>query len=192
MPDLDLMRPREEAIDWKEAARFLRSCLAARDPSLQPTDVDELTQEAVIRLLRAVRRGEVTNLNGLMYKIVHDTRVDFTRRGVRDRARRGLPPGGIEALPAPSPGSGIDPIELIRFIVLEFFRVHHSACRELAEIYFERGDWQSVATRLGRTHAAVRKQWSRCVQRLREEAARNPSWRADFLRRDDCHHDDGD
>ena len=181
MPDLEPMRPRDEAVDWKEAERSMGRLLAARDPSLQAADLKDLTQEGMIRLLREVRSGEVTNLNGLTYTIVHRTWVDFIRRRIRDRVRRGLPEGGLASVPAPPQAPLVDPVERIRFIVLEYFRTCSAPCRELAELYFEGRDWQAVASRLGRTHAAIRKQWSRCVDRLRAEADHNQRWRAGFV-----------
>jgi len=185
MSDPELMRPREEAIDWADAGRFLRACLGARDPSLQAADLDDLTQEALIRLVRAVRRGEVANLNALMYELARCTDIDFIRRWNRWRKVFGpMPEGEIAVAAPPSPdGSALgDPIERFRFIALEFFHATNAPCRELAEFYFRGLDWQSVAARLGRSHEAVRKQWSRCVQRLKAVAPSNVGWLAIWLR----------
>lgn len=184
MPDPDSMPPRDDAIQWDDARRFMRERIAAQ---LQPLDgplLDDLTQEALVRLLRAVRREEAMRPEGLMHEIARRTCIDLIRRRRRwGLVLRPMPEGEPNVAAPPSRDGRFlgDPVERIRFTVLEYFRVNEAPCREVAEAYFDGQDWQSVAARMGRSHAAIRKQWSRCVQRLREAARRNPGWLADWL-----------
>ncbi len=183
MPRPDPMAPAEPPFDWEEARRFLRERIAAQLRPLDGAALDDLTQEALVRLLRAVRRQEATNPNGLMYEVARRTCIDLIRRRRRwAQIVRPMRDSDAPAAPGPFDGAGLgDPVERIRFTVLEYFRVHDAPCREAAENYFAGMDWQSVAARLGKSHAAIRKQWSRCVQRLREAARKNPGWFAEWL-----------
>ena len=54
--------------------------------------------------------------------------------------------------------------------MLEFFTARESRCRDLATAFFAEQDWKAVAEAEGRSHDAVRKQWSRCLGMLREAA----------------------
>jgi RNA polymerase sigma factor (sigma-70 family) len=184
MTDPDPMPSRDDAIDWDQARSFLRERISAQLRPLDGPTLDDLTQEALVRLLRAVRREEATSLNGLMHEIARRTCIDLIRRRRRwAQVQRPMPEGELPAAaPTACDGRALgDPVERIRFTVLEYFRVNDAPCRSVAEAYFERQDWQSVAARLGRSHAAIRKQWWRCVQRLREAARHNPGWLADWL-----------
>jgi RNA polymerase sigma factor (sigma-70 family) len=178
------MPPPEDGLPWEYARKFLRERIAAQLRPLDEPSLDDLTQEALVRLLRVVRREETSRLEGLMHEIARRTCIDLIRRRRRwAQVLRPMPEGEL-AEPNSIAGDGRalgDPIERIRFTVMEYFRVNDVPCREVAEAYFEGQDWLAVATRMGRSHAAIRKQWSRCVQRLREAARLNPGWLADWL-----------
>ena len=179
-----LTPPRDGGIPWDQARAFLRQRIAAQLRPLDGDALDDLTQEALVRLLRAVRREEATSLNGLMHEIARRTCIDLIRR--RRRWSQVLCPmpedaPDPEAAP-PYEGSGLgDPLERIRFTVLEFFRMNQAPCRDVAAAYFEGQDWRTLAARMGRSHAAVRKQWSRCVEHLRAAARSHPGWLAEWL-----------
>ena len=75
--------------------------------------------------------------------------------------------------PTSAPNEMGDPVERLRFTVLELFESLHAPCVDLAREYFAESSWIRVAERLGRSHDAVLKQWSRCLERLREVARRD-------------------
>lgn len=166
----------ETDVRWTEARRFLADRLRRELHGRDADSLDDLAQEALVRLLRAVRRAGALNLEALMTSIAHRTAVDHIRRRHRwSRLVESVPdpadaPG---AATAPAAGPPDDSLERLRFVVLEHFAADSPGCHELARAYFESRDWRRVAQDLGRSHDAVRRQWSRCVDALRAEAARD-------------------
>ena len=166
----------EAEVRWGEARRFLADRLRRELHGRDADSVDDLTQEALARLLRSVRRDGALNLEALMTAIARRTAIDHVRRRIRwSRLVESVPdpadpPGAVAPAPAGPPE---DSLERLRFVVLEYFAANSPGCHELARAYFERRDWRRVAGDLGRSHDAVRRQWSRCVGELRAEAARD-------------------
>jgi hypothetical protein len=160
-------------INWSDARRFIRERLASRLGGPGRPEIDDLTQEAAIRLLRASRQAEIREPAALMTTIVDRTLKDHIRRKrrwsllVQPLTGDSIPDG---AGPPDEPG---DPQERVEFIVLEFFRNRGSECLKLAEAFFAHRTWRSVAESRGVSHAAIRKKWSRCCSVLRREAGRD-------------------
>lgn len=159
-------------IRWDEAGEFLRRRLRFELPASSHGNLDDLVQESLVRLLRAVRRERIENLEALMTEIARRTAIDSLRRRSRWTALVRAEDGGFAEVADPRARADEigDPVERLRFVVLEFFTVNESRCRELAVAFFAERDWKSVALAQGRSHAAVRKQWSLCLERLRAAA----------------------
>ena len=166
----------EEQIEWDEAVVFLKRLLQKRLGASAPSDIDDLAQEAAIDFLRALRRTGAEKPKALMTTIANRAAIDFI-----DRRRRWsilvTPLGDNE----PNiPGKGNDPSvfgdmeQRVQFIVLEYFRQQESQCLELAKAFFDEHDWETVAKTKRLKTAAIRKRWSRCVDRLRKEARTHP------------------
>ena len=165
---------RETDVRWDEAREFLRRVIRHRLARPDPDRVEDLTQEALIRLLRALRHEPARNLEGLMTEIARRTVIDSIRSRQRwDRLVRPLDEE-IDDLPGASADALAeefgDPLDRTRFVVLEYFRVRSPGCHELALLYFDQESWQAVSARIGKGYQAVRKQWSRCIESLREAA----------------------
>ena len=164
----------EFEIHWEEAAGFVRRRLRIELRGAAADVIDDLLQESLVRLLRAVRREPIQNVEALMTEIARRTAVDWLRRRIRWKV---LIDPALSAedvrVPAPSPSELGDPLERLQFVVVEFFGSGESGCRELALAFFADQDWKKVAGSRGRSHEAVRKQWSRCLGLLREAAQRD-------------------
>ncbi|OGU00765.1 MAG: hypothetical protein A2W29_13475 [Gemmatimonadetes bacterium RBG_16_66_8] len=158
-------------IDWAAARTFLRDRIRGTLRGRGDADVEDLTQLAAVRLLRALRREPARSLEALMHEISRRTCIDFFRQRRRTPSTTDIV-GVEEVLSAPAdPDSDLGgDLERLRFVVLEFFQARNAPCRTLATMYFAEQDWQTVAEQLNRTYTAIRKQWSRCVQLLREAA----------------------
>lgn len=169
---------RPPGIDWERARAFMLGWLDAHYRGLAAPVREDLVQEALVRLLRALRREPANNLEAFMTTIVQRTAIDALRS---ERRRRILGEVLLE-LDASDRGVGVpgpgDPQQLIEFTVKEFFRSQRSTCVELADSYFRERRWESVAAALGATHAATRARWHRCVELLRAAVARDPQLRA--------------
>ena len=170
----------ESEVDWESARAFLRRRLRDQLRGTDASTIEDLTQEALVRLLRALRREGARHLAGLMSEIARRTATDHIRskvrwRHVRERLEQ---ESGWDGSPQALHELG-DPLANLRFVVLEFFRSGAAPCADLARLYFEEQTWQLVALRRGTSHAAIRKQWSRCLEQLRTAAARDPEllWR---------------
>jgi len=162
-------------IDWGNVQRSLRRQFIRRAGTGDREYIDDLVQEGSIRLLRAVRRGPVDRMDGLVATIAHRTWVDFIRR--RARCRKLFSTGAkTEATVGPEAFAWGDPAERLRFVVLELFeREGSTSCLELARAHFAGKDWKMVATALDRSHDAVRKAWSRCVEAARRIIKEDPA-----------------
>jgi RNA polymerase sigma factor (sigma-70 family) len=174
----------ESEIRWDEAATFVRRRLGYELTASTREHLDDLVQEALVRLLRAVRREPIENLEALMTEIARRTAIDCLRRRTRWRAviESEIPEGLEIADPNARADRVGDPLERVHFIVLEFFASRESRCRELAMAFFAEQDWNVVAQARGRSHEAVRKQWSRCLETLRSATRYDPGLLEDWSR----------
>ena len=165
----------ETEIRWEEAGVFLRRRLGYELPAGARSQLEDLVQESLVRLLRAVRREPVENLEALMTEIARRTAIDCLRRRTRWSVVLSPESQDFDQVPDPAgPAPLGDPVERLHFVVLEFFTAREARCRELAVAFFAEQDWKVVAAGQGRSHDAVRKQWSRCLEMLREAARGEP------------------
>ena len=165
----------EHQVDWTAARTFLMEAVRKRWYH-EESAVEELAQACLVRLLRASRRSQIDNVEALMNEIAKRVVIDELRGRTR-RAAVFEPASDITMdqaqSVAPPPDHFGDPVARVRFIVLNFFGTTN--CADLARDYFESLNWDQVAEKLGSSHAAVRKQWSRCVEKLRSAVSKDPS-----------------
>lgn len=165
--------------DWSRLARIADRNIRHVLPGSSDEWVEDLRQEALVRLMRALRHAEARNLEALTTEIARRTAIDHLRSRRRWEALV-EPWSGDTADPlVEDPGLAGDPLERVRFEVMAFFERGHSECLELARAYFREMDWGTVAATTGRSQEAVRKQWSRCVAALRAAVRTDPDglWR---------------
>ncbi len=173
----------ERSIDWKAATVFLRRRVDREAWRATEEVREELTQLALMRLLRAARRSPIDNLEAFMNVIAHRVVLDWLDSDRIQPAMTGIENDEGEPLPLPTPTeSPRARLEQLRWIVLEFFRLNCPPCRDLAELYFEEVDWKQVAATLQRSYDSVRAEWSRkCLALLKEEERKNPGTLSEFL-----------
>jgi RNA polymerase sigma factor (sigma-70 family) len=161
----------EAEIRWEEAGAFARLRLRYELPPSAHGQIEDLAQETLVRLLRAVRREPVENVEALMTEIARRTAIDWLRRRTRWSALVTEAPLADEIPDRRARPEDLgDPLERLQFMVLEFFDARDARCRELAVAFFADQDWKVVAESQGRSHDAIRKQWSRCIELLRQAA----------------------
>jgi DNA-directed RNA polymerase specialized sigma24 family protein len=176
----------ERPIDWEDARRHLRAAIRLTLGRVAPEDLEDLVGEALIQVLRAVRTQEVHSLSGLIAVIGRTTAIDEIRRRQRETGRRLDWEQHLERivqLPTSSPDAD-DRVQMLWFLMLEYFRTRRAPCGSFALRYAELGDWKAVAEALGMSHDAVRQQWSRCARAFRSELQRNPGAFADWFEAD--------
>ena len=166
----------DQPIDWNATRTRLRERITFQ-LGREDTSLEDLTQQAVITILRLSRRQEIRNLDGLIQVVARDTAIDEIRRRQRARARHDDWESSwrqIESLPDPSrhPWDGAE--ELLWFLLLEYLRQHQAPCHALAVRYAELGDWRKVAAEAGRSYVAVRQQWARCGKAFRAALKKDP------------------
>ena len=168
-------------IDWIHARQFLRERLRREIDACDESQLDDLVQEACVRLLRACRRESIQQLEALMATIARRTWADHLRR--RIVARRWLEPYGDEFESTPADRPLYDPqfgdiLQRLELVIGEFFRRQAKPeCQQLATAHFEGRGWNNVANELSISDVTVRKRWSRCVSLLRDEFERDPALR---------------
>lgn len=152
--------------DWPEAARFLRARLRRLLPRVEPADLEDLAQEALIDLVRTSRREPIRNLDALLNTLARRKAIDLVRRRARWNALV-RPLSERDEHEASARWRGTDPAERLAFVVLQFFARERSACEPLARAFLAGHDWARVAGTMNLAATAIRKQWSRCVTHLR-------------------------
>jgi RNA polymerase sigma factor (sigma-70 family) len=179
-----------ENLRWDRAQRFFRKWFLRSAGATHADRVDDLVQEALIRLIRYLRRARAQNTEALMGTIAYRTWNEFLRRVVRERRLFESIDPNDEVIPdrAPGPGSPGNPISRFRFSVLEVFEAQQSPCHELGRLYFESLSWNRVAEILGKSPEAVRRQWSRCIEMLREMAGKQTDLRLEWIIDDRADH----
>ncbi len=166
------------ACDWDEVRRGFRRLLGALAGPADPALVDDLVQEACVRLLRAARREAVREPEALMTVLARRTWYDHLRRTVRTRERFAPLGDDHDRVPAPAPGGDPrlgDPAERLVLVVQEIFAARGAdECRGLLRDFLAATNWRTLAERLGVDHAALRKRWSRCLAVARADLAADP------------------
>src|SRR5262245_51943073 len=175
---------REREIDWNRARSFLRTRIRAQLGRCEESQLEDLTHEGLIVLLRLARREGIRNVDGLIASVARTVAINEIRRLKRRRAHladwdRSL--DQILKLPTSNPDEWDDSLQELWFLVLEFFRVRKVQCHALAMAYAELGDWKATAARVGLEHDAARQQWSRCARMFRDELRRDPGPFRDWL-----------
>lgn len=157
-------------LDWNHARRFLLGCIRHRLDRESRDLHEDLTQIALVRLLRASRKEPLRNPDAFMNRIADNVVVDHLRWRRRWRLLLGpMEPSALAVAGGARPDAARagDPLERLRFLVLEYFTTEHAPCAELARAYFAGEAWKGLAERRGVPHNTLIKQWSRCVDRLR-------------------------
>lgn len=152
------------ALDWSAAASMLRALLRQQQSRLTPDEVEDLTQEALIDLLRIARRESIDNLPGLLTTLARRRVADHFRR--RSRWRRIQDP--LVAGHHLPPAADLSHVERLAFAILRYLEAVGAPCTELARLHMHGHEWQEVARQRGSTVEAIRKQWSRCLARFRQ------------------------
>ncbi len=173
-------------LDWDATRRQLAAVLGRLAGSVNAPQLDDLTQEACIRLLRAMRRGGVREPEGMLVTVARRTWIDHLRRRRRQRQRFVAMPEHLDP-PAdtdePLRADLGDLAERLELVVQEVFvREGADACLTLAHAYFAAQDWKQVAAAAGDGYDAVRKRWSRCLVLVRRALAADPDF-ADLIDR---------
>jgi DNA-directed RNA polymerase specialized sigma24 family protein len=164
-------------IDWNALRATVRGTVQAQLGHAEREVIEDLTQEAMVGILRVLRREPARDLTALARVVARNTAIDEIRRRQRDRDRvAGLQTklAADDGMDGASHDSGQDSPEFLWFLLVEYFRAQNSPCHRLALLYAEKGDWPSVAAALDLSHDVVRKQWSRGTQAFRAALSKDP------------------
>ena len=166
--------------DWSEIHRGLRQRISQlmyhRDEHL----ADDLAQEATIRLLRTLRREPAEDLERLMTTVAARTFTDRLRR----RQELFVAPDDpvlvdqVAPLGTSVPGEGRHPLDLLDVVVRELFRRQDPLCLILYRQWRAKREWRDVARAMKppSTAIAVRKKYSRCLQRILPKLREDPRY----------------
>ncbi len=167
--------PASDIFDWDESRRRLRKLFGALAGGAEPDLLDDLVQEACVRLLRIVRREAIRETDAILATVARRTWYDHLRRAIRTRERFRDLGGAVPDVADPAPLWETelgDPAERLCLIVQEIF-VGRGAddCLELLRHFLAAAGWQQLATLQGVAYAALRKRWSRCLAVARASLA---------------------
>jgi len=160
----------EDTIDWETARRFVRDVVARALRGRAPDEIEDVTQQALIGVYRAVQRSRIQNLEAFMVTVANRQSLSFLRRMKVVSKHTDAVAAEVAGVGAPTSRNDVDLIAWIRFLVAEALG-RGSECHELALAHFAGRSWKELAAERGTGHAALRKRWSRCVQTLKERIA---------------------
>jgi DNA-directed RNA polymerase specialized sigma24 family protein len=165
-------------IDWNAVRAPILRRMAYHLRGWDQAEIEDAVQDVAYKLVCFLRRsGMPTRLDGLLTVIARRTAVERIR--ARDRARRAALRASHE-MPEASP-DGSYRLELAEveedvawkaFQVLEFFRLKHAKCVELAEVRANGKDFKRLALLTNQSHRALLQRWSRCMKRLKAAIGR--------------------
>ncbi len=153
-----------DQVNWEEARARMRRVIAANLTRLVgPDELEDLAQDACIRVMRAVLRGPIDNQVALEVEIARRVAID------RMRWRPRTEPLPEKDLPMPLPELDDDELrpEDAQFYIQEIMRSLGGQCRELFEHWLTTLNLRLVAEKLGLSHATVRQRSVRCRDRAR-------------------------
>lgn len=143
-------------------------------------DVEDLVSEGILRYIRRARRETIDNPEALLATIGNGVALDWIGRRVRWRKIMApLGPDEVESTAdhAASPDMFEDPVRRTIQVVELFFSQNDERCGVLFRFHINGVPWSDVAEKQSRSHDAVRKQWSRCVQMLRTALEDEPEFK---------------
>lgn len=162
--------PHPDRAAWEQLRRDAERLILRQLHGEPPDVIQDLVQEVLVKLLRQTRLESVREPAGLLWSIVRCTAIDHIRRKrrwsliVTAQPEEGWDPADSAGTP---PDSVEDPVDRVVSAAVAFFHENDAGCLELAGHFLRDREWSEVAGLLGRQPAAIRKQWSRCLDRLR-------------------------
>ncbi len=116
--------PDTTSFDWSDVRRKLRHLVEGLSGGADTHLVDDLVQEACVRLLRVSRREPVREPDALLATLARRTWYDHLRRAVRTRERfqalGDSDPGVVDPTPSWEADLG-DPAARLSLVLQEFF-----------------------------------------------------------------------
>lgn len=173
-------RPESERVDWKQARHFITACVRRARYRLDDASVEDVVQDALMRLHRTVSRQPEAGGPGLMADIAKKSLIDHIRSCMR--RRRLMEDGGECPLEILGRAESIERAgdretrETLRATIVELFEEHCPECLPLALQRMEDLSWDEIAAGDSRTPAALRQVWHRGIERIRRGASAQ-SWK---------------
>ena len=140
--------------------------------SISGEDLEDCEQIALIRLLRTSRRTVIENLEAMTTTIAKRVAASYHQRRSRVLLVE-IEEDGAET--RSDPMDLIENCDGLRFLVRELLAGAGGECVEIYEEVLSREQtYEQAAKGLTVSAAALRKRWSRCLQRVRDLAAQCP------------------
>jgi RNA polymerase sigma factor (sigma-70 family) len=183
MPDAPLPLDR---IDWKEVRALMRRIIGANVQGMgTPEDVEDLVQEACVKLHFALARGGIRDFVAIQVTIAKRTAIDFLRRrGYRVREAAGASEEeGVDIIDR-IPVRDADPVDEaeLEWFLSQVLRRVGDKCRVFFEHWMHGMTHEEIAIRLKITANNSRQWLHRCRARVRELLLADDGPLGDFAR----------
>jgi RNA polymerase sigma factor (sigma-70 family) len=169
---------RYSAAEWARLrARLLREL--RRQIRADAETLEDLAQEACVRLIRAIRHDPASDPAAYVKVVAQRTGSDYLRGIYRQRRlMESVETGELELAIAQAHATDKgELIERLEFVVLELLeREQATECHQLARAWFDGRNWRDLAEQRKIAHSALRKRWSRCLERVRELLDQDTEW----------------
>lgn len=174
----DAARSQSTQMDWNDVRLRARRQMERLIEPVDASDLDDLVQEACVRLLRASRRETIEDWGAMIATVTRRTFTDHIRRKQSARRKAAafeLESGGMPKDAAHASARLGTLADRLPLIVQEVFREHGSdECLELLDAFCAGRAWNEDVASRGLAAATLRKRWSRCLKIARAALGEDP------------------
>lgn len=159
-----------DSADWNSARAFLGERIRRRLHWLPEADIEDVTQESLIRFRRAVSQNAPRNPEALAEIIAERASYAHLRRIYRERRlSRSLELGDEQIASDAVLDLDVDRVARLVFAITNFLQEANAPCLPLFQAYIRHEhSWREVARQLGRTDVWVRTTWHRCQAKIKQ------------------------
>lgn len=158
---------------YREEAEILRRFLQRKMSN--PTDVEEVLQEAYLRLLRAAKNGEIENVRGFLYRIATNLVIDRFRSAAHNATHVDIDVMASGPTELTSADTSPEDMSIIRQqlgVTLEAIRDLPPRCRQVFVLHrIKQLTHREISGKLGISTQMVEKHIAKAVRICAEKVA---------------------
>lgn len=149
--------------DCEEASGRLKRVIASKARGISREDLEDCAGEALVRLVRALRRERPRSLEALQVTIAKRVAFDW----IRDQKHRRLHVREDNILDNVPSRDLSNETRHMFWLVREYFCQAAVDCVPLLDARLQGYEWEEVARDVQKTSVGVRQQWTRCCEKAR-------------------------
>ncbi|MBN1938716.1 MAG: RNA polymerase sigma factor [Candidatus Aminicenantes bacterium] len=162
-----------------EVGRIVFSVLKTRCPSLRQDDAEDISQDVLIKLIRATENGtKIDNIRSYVWRAAYTTALDV----LAERGREGpiVQPesnSGLEGLMAEFSTEDVIERRVFKRWIVRMVETLPAARRRVFKLFLLGLSTKDIAVHLGWSHSKVRHLYYRGIEEMRKKSRRNEGGR---------------